>query len=98
MTPRQLTAVIGVTAGFVVLVLVCIDWSPTDLQDPARTLSLNAQGVLRWGENPNRIPFTVFELTLFLLVGLAFVLAGVTAWRSRPFRNPGLLLVVAGWL
>ena len=98
MTPRQLTAVIGVTAGFVVLVLVCIDWSPTALQDPARTLSLNAQGVLRWGENPNRIPFTVFELTLFLLVGLAFVLAGVTAWRSRPFRNPGLLLVVAGWL
>lgn len=98
MTPRQLTSVIGVTTGFVILVLVCVDWSPTALQDPARTLSLNAQGVLRWGENPNRIPFTAFELTLFLGVGFAFVLAGVTAWRSRPSRNPGLLLVVAGWL
>jgi signal transduction histidine kinase len=98
MTPRQLTSVIGVTTGFVILVLACVDWSPIALQDPARTLSLNAQGVLRWGENPNRIPFTVFELLLFLGVGLAFVLAGVTAWRSRPSRNPGLLLVLAGWL
>lgn len=98
MTPRQLASVIGVTAGFVILVLVCVDWSPTALQDPARTLGLNAQGVLRWGENPNRIPFTVLELTLFLGVGLAFVVAGVTAWRSRPSRNPGLLLIVAGWL
>ena len=98
MTPRQLTSVLGVTTGFVILVLVCVDWSPIALQDPARTLGLNAQGVLRWGETPNRTPFTVLELTLFLGVGLAFVLAGVTAWRSRPSRNPGLLLVVAGWL
>ena len=98
MTPRQLISVFGVTAGVLVLVLVCVDWSPTALQDPARTLGLNAQGVVRWGEHPNRAPFSVLELTLFLGVGLAFVVAGITAWRSLPARNPGVLLCTAGWL
>src|SRR5688572_16513459 len=98
MTPKQLLSVIGATLGIVLLVVVCVDWSPLAVQDPARTLGLNAQGVLRWGENRNRAPFSVFELALFLAVGLAFVVAGVTAWGSRPTRNPGVLLCVAGWL
>ncbi len=98
MSPKQLISVAVVTLGIVLLVLVCIDWSPIALQDPARTLGLNAQGVLRWGENPSRTPFSVFELALFLAVGLAFISAGVTAWGSRPTRNPGVLLCVAGWL
>ena len=98
MTPRQLISVLGVTAGVLVLVLASIDWSPTALQDPARTIGLNAQGVVRWGENGNRAPFSAFELTLFIGVGLAFVVAGITAWRSRPTRNPGVLLCTAGWL
>lgn len=98
MTPKQLISTVGVTCGIVLVVLVCIDWSPVAAQDPARTLGLNAQGVLRWGENPSRAPFSVFELALHLAVGLAFVMAGVTAWQSRPTRNPGVLLCVAGWL
>ncbi len=98
MSPKQLISVAAVTLGIVLLVLVCIDWSPIALQDPARTLGLNAQGVLRWGENPGRMPFSVFELALFLAVGLAFIVAGITAWGSRPTRNPGVLLCVAGWL
>ncbi|WP_353711954.1 histidine kinase [Arthrobacter sp. K5] len=98
MTPRQLICVLGVTAGVLVLVLASVDWSPTALQDPARTIGLNAQGVVRWGENPNRAPFSALELMLFIGVGLAFVVAGITAWRSRPTRNPGVLLCAAGWL
>lgn len=98
MTPKQLVLVLAVTAGMVAVVVACIDWSPVALQDPARTLGLNAQGVLRWGEHPDRLPFSVFELTLFLGVGLSFILAGIAAWRSQPTRNPGMLLVVAGWL
>ncbi|WP_457971608.1 sensor histidine kinase [Arthrobacter sp. D1-17] len=98
MSPKQLMSVAAVTFGIVLLVLVCIDWSPIAVQDPARTLGLSAQGVLRWGENPGRTPFSVFELALFLAVGLAFIVAGVTAWGSRPTRNPGVLLCVAGWL
>lgn len=98
MTPKQLVLVVGATLGIVLLVVVCVDWSPIAVQDPARTLGLNAQGVLRWGENPGRTPFSVFELAMFLTVGLAFIVAGVTAWGSRPTRNPGVLLCVAGWL
>ena len=99
MTPKQLILVVAATAGVLALVLMTIDWQPVALQDPARTLGiLNAQGVIRWGENPDRAPFTVFELSLFIAVGLAFVLAGVTAWQTRPNRNPGLLLVIAGLL
>jgi len=99
MTPKQLILVVAATAGVLALVLMSIDWQPVALQDPARTLGiLNAQGVIRWGENPDRAPFTVFELSLFIAVGLAFVLAGVTAWQTRPNRNPGLLLVIAGLL
>ena len=98
MSPKQLISVAVVTLCVVLVVLVSIDWSPVALQDPARTLGLNAQGVLRWGENPSRTPFSVFELALFLAVGLAFIAAGVTAWGSRPTRNPGVLLCVAGWL
>ena len=70
MTPKQLISMAAVTCGIVWLVLVCIDWSPIAAQDPARTFGLNAQGVLRWGENPNRAPFSVFELSLHLAVGL----------------------------
>lgn len=98
MSPKQLTWVAAVTFGIVLLVLVCVDWAPAAVQDPARTLGLNAQGVRRWGENQGRSPFSVFELSLFLAVGLAFVVAGVTAWRSRPTRSPGVLLCTAGWL
>ncbi|MFJ5696036.1 sensor histidine kinase [Arthrobacter sp. NPDC093125] len=98
MSPKQLMSVAAVTFGIVLLVLVCIDWSPIAVQDPARTFGLNAQGVLRWGENPSRRPFSGFELALFLAVGLAFVVAGVTAWGSRPTRSPGVLLCVAGCL
>jgi signal transduction histidine kinase len=98
MTPKQLVSVVGATLGIVLLAVLCIDWSPIAVQDPARTLGLNAQGVLRWAENPGRTPFSVFELALFLVVGLAFVVAGVVAWGSRPTRNPGVLLCVAGWL
>ena len=99
MTPKQLILVVAATAGVLALVLMSIDWQPVALQDPARTLGiLNAQGVIRWGEDPDRAPFTVFELSLFIAVGLAFVLAGVTAWQTRPNRNPGLLLVIAGLL
>jgi signal transduction histidine kinase len=97
-SPKQLTLVTAVTFGIVLLVLVCVDWSSVAVQDPARTLGLNAQGVLRWGENQDRLPFSAFELSLFLAVGLAFVVAGVMAWRSRPTRNPGVLLCTAGWL
>jgi signal transduction histidine kinase len=97
-SPKQLTSVAAVTFGIVLLVLACVDWSPAAVQDPARTLGLNAQGVLRWGENQGRSPFSAFELSLFLAVGLAFVVAGVTAWRSRPTRNPGVLLCISGWL
>jgi signal transduction histidine kinase len=95
---KQLISVAVVTLGIVLLVLVCTDWSPIALQDPARTLGLNAQGVLRWGENANRMPFSIFELALFLGVGLSFIAAGVTAWGSRPTRSPGVLLCIAGWL
>ncbi|MBT2548152.1 two-component sensor histidine kinase [Arthrobacter sp. ISL-65] len=98
MTPRQLLSVVAFTAAIVIVVLVCVDWSPIALQDPARTLGLNAQGVVRWGEHPSRAPFSVLELALFLGVGLAFVVAGIWAWRSRPTRNPGVLLCIAGWL
>jgi signal transduction histidine kinase len=98
MTFRQFCGVLATTAVLMALVLVNIDWSPAAVSDPARTLFLNAQGVLRWSESPNRMPFSVPELLLFLAVGLAFVAAGVTAWRSRPNRNPGLLLVVSGWM
>lgn len=99
MTPKQLVLVVAATGGVLALVLVAIDWSPEALQDPARTLGvLNPQGVIRWGENPGRAPFSVFELSMFTAVGLAFVLAGVTAWRTRPNRNPGVLLVIAGLL
>lgn len=98
MTPKQLLSVVAVTAGIVVVIVVCVDWSPVALQDPARALGLNAQGVLQWGEHPNRLPFSEFELALFLGVGLAFVVAGVIAWRSQPARNPAVLLIAAGWL
>ncbi|WP_311380482.1 histidine kinase [Arthrobacter sp. ISL-69] len=99
MTPKQLILIVAATVGVLALVLISIDWRPAALQDPARTLGvLNAQGVIRWGENPDRPPFSVLELSLFIAVGLAFVLAGVTAWQTRPNRNPGLLLVVAGLL
>jgi signal transduction histidine kinase len=98
MTPRQLAFVAVFTVGIMGFVVACIDWSPAALQDPARTLGLNAQGVVRWGEHPNRAPFSVLELMLFLGVGLAFVVAGISAWRSRPTRNPGVLLCVTGWL
>lgn len=98
MTFRQFCSVLATTAALVALVLVNVDWSPAAVSDPARTLFLNAQGVLRWSQNPNRTPFSVLELLLFLAVGLAFVAAGVTAWHSRPNRNPGLLLVVSGWM
>jgi signal transduction histidine kinase len=98
MTFRQFWGVLAATAALVALVLVNVDWSPAAVTDPARTLFLNAQGVLRWSQNPDRTPFSVLELVLFLAVGLAFVAAGITAWHSRPNRNPGLLLVVSGWM
>ena len=88
-TPKQLVLVVAATVGVLALVLLSIDWRPAALQDPARTLGfLNAQGVIRWGEYPNRAPFSALELSLFIAVGLAFVLAGVTAWHTRPNRNP----------
>ncbi len=98
MTSRQMYWVIAITAVLVLGVLISVDWSATALQDPARTLGLNAQGVLRWGENRSRTPFSAAELAMFIGVGLAFVAAGVTAWQSRPSRNPGILLVAAGLL
>ena len=96
MTPRQLISVFGVTAGVLVLVLVCVDWSPTALQDPARTLGLNAQGVVRWGETPNRAPFSVLELTLFLGVGLAFVVARNHRLAEPASPEPGRAVVHCG--
>ncbi|MDP9696660.1 UNVERIFIED_ORG: CheY-like chemotaxis protein [Arthrobacter globiformis] len=31
-------------------------------------------------------------------VARRIIAAGITAWRSRPTRNPGVLLCIAGWL
>ncbi|MCZ2405058.1 two-component sensor histidine kinase [Paenarthrobacter sp. Z7-10] len=98
MTSRQMCWVIAISTAVVLGVLVSVGWTAAALQDPAKTLGLNAQGVLRWGENRSRAPFSVAELAMFLGVGLAFVAAGMTAWRSRPSRNPGVLLVAAGLL
>lgn len=61
-SPKQLMSVTAVAFGIVLLVLVCIEWSPIAVQDPARTLGLNAQGVLRWGENPGRRRFRFLNL------------------------------------
>lgn len=33
------------------------------------------------GENPDRAPFTPFEVLMFFAVGLAFVTAGVAVWH-----------------
>ncbi len=38
------------------------------------------------------------ELTLFVMVGFAFVATGITAWRARPYDNTGRLTVIAGLL
>lgn len=45
-------------------------------------------------------PLGPVELVAFLTVGIAFVAAGLAAWRSRPHDNTGRLMVVAGvlWL
>lgn len=99
MTPRQTVLVAVVTTGLIGVVLLFFDWSATALQDPARTLGLlSPQGVVRLGESPDRAPFTPFEVLMYLAVGLAFVAAGVAVGQHRPGQNPGMLLIVAGWL
>ncbi|WP_245413273.1 hypothetical protein [Arthrobacter celericrescens] len=99
MTQKQTVLVVVVTTGLVTLVLLLLDWSPAAFNDPAKTLGLlSPQGVVHLGGNIDRVPFTLFELMMFLAVGLAFVGSGIAVERHRPGRNQGFLLVLAGWL
>lgn len=52
---------------------------------------------LDWPGGP---PVGPAELVAFPAVGVAFVAAGIIAWRSRPDDNTGRLMVLAGvlWL
>ena len=95
---KHLVAVLALFLGLVIAVTASVDWSPTAVQDPARTIGVDAQSVVRFGESGDRLPFSYLELIMFISVGLIFLVAGIILWRNRPRLSPGTLLVAAGLL
>lgn len=93
--------IVAVLAAFLSLVgavTASVDWSPAAVQDPARTIGVDPQAVVRFGESGDRLPFSYVELMLFIGVGLIFLVSGLVLWRNRPRLSPGTLLVAAGLL
>ena len=94
----RVLAVGGLLAGFAAAVLALPRWTATGIVAPVlgRAVSGGEPAAVRWYEQVLARTDPAATAAVGLL-GLAFLLLGVAAWRSRTVgRAEGLLLVVAG--
>ncbi len=98
MSRRTMVAVGALVVVLVALVVGLTDRSDTARHDPARSLLLGPRESFAAAQGPFLPVFGGTELALYIIAGLAFVLSGAVAWRSRPHDLTGVLLVAAGLL